>query len=332
MELVSLSDFFCQVLAFSCSVRVLSVHTFWLLTLGTCLSCDYLFNCRLPSWLLLVTLWFIRWWSYLPLSFIFGTAHLCWFSMSEIPFFGYAESWLESSPYIFHRSPSLLSLRDIIHSVDTKAGSSFSFSSRFVSGVLLNSYLFTGDCKFVFGGLITISIFPPSFFMLRNYLWFFTFREFTFSRLLSVRSCTVVGLQTGKAHREPFVLFSPYQNTYGFHNWCVSNYKKCLLRRLRRENHGCFVEIREQCESLYRRVCVFVRVYPCPCACVFVRCAVEFFVFLRTLRNVNFSNFFLFSLQLKARAVTAWRHNGDHGGELSVFCWWRTRRTDKEMH
>lgn len=25
--------------------------------------------------------------------------------------------------------------------------------------------------------------------------------------------------------------------------------------------------------------------------------------------------------QLKARAVTAWRHNGDHGGELSVFCW-----------
>lgn len=26
-------------------------------------------------------------------------------------------------------------------------------------------------------------------------------------------------------------------------------------------------------------------------------------------------------LQLKARAVTAWRHSGDHGGELSVFCW-----------
>lgn len=26
--------------------------------------------------------------------------------------------------------------------------------------------------------------------------------------------------------------------------------------------------------------------------------------------------------QLKARAVTAWRHSGDHGGELSVFCWW----------
>ncbi|XP_044731927.1 autism susceptibility gene 2 protein isoform X2 [Chrysoperla carnea] len=25
--------------------------------------------------------------------------------------------------------------------------------------------------------------------------------------------------------------------------------------------------------------------------------------------------------QLKARGVTAWRHNGDHGGELSVFCW-----------
>lgn len=25
--------------------------------------------------------------------------------------------------------------------------------------------------------------------------------------------------------------------------------------------------------------------------------------------------------QLKARAVTAWRHSGDHGGELSVFCW-----------
>lgn len=25
--------------------------------------------------------------------------------------------------------------------------------------------------------------------------------------------------------------------------------------------------------------------------------------------------------QLKARSVTAWKHNGDHGGELSVFCW-----------
>ncbi|XP_019868798.1 uncharacterized protein LOC109597527 isoform X2 [Aethina tumida] len=25
--------------------------------------------------------------------------------------------------------------------------------------------------------------------------------------------------------------------------------------------------------------------------------------------------------QLKARSVTAWRHTGDHGGELSVFCW-----------
>ncbi|XP_074099710.1 uncharacterized protein LOC141527884 isoform X1 [Cotesia typhae] len=25
--------------------------------------------------------------------------------------------------------------------------------------------------------------------------------------------------------------------------------------------------------------------------------------------------------QLKARAVTAWRHSGDHGSELSVFCW-----------
>ncbi|XP_049764559.1 uncharacterized protein LOC126092872 [Schistocerca cancellata] len=25
--------------------------------------------------------------------------------------------------------------------------------------------------------------------------------------------------------------------------------------------------------------------------------------------------------QLKARAVTAWRHGGDRGGELSVFCW-----------
>ncbi|XP_046663723.1 uncharacterized protein LOC124356643 isoform X2 [Homalodisca vitripennis] len=25
--------------------------------------------------------------------------------------------------------------------------------------------------------------------------------------------------------------------------------------------------------------------------------------------------------QMKARAVTAWRHNGEHGGELSVFCW-----------
>ncbi|XP_054262233.1 uncharacterized protein LOC128986113 isoform X2 [Macrosteles quadrilineatus] len=25
--------------------------------------------------------------------------------------------------------------------------------------------------------------------------------------------------------------------------------------------------------------------------------------------------------QLKARAVTAWRHSGEHGGELSVFCW-----------
>lgn len=27
-------------------------------------------------------------------------------------------------------------------------------------------------------------------------------------------------------------------------------------------------------------------------------------------------------LQLKARAVTAWRHSGEHGNELSVFCWW----------
>jgi uncharacterized protein YaiE (UPF0345 family) len=25
--------------------------------------------------------------------------------------------------------------------------------------------------------------------------------------------------------------------------------------------------------------------------------------------------------QMKARAVTAWRHSGDHGGELSVYCW-----------
>ncbi|CAH0560147.1 unnamed protein product [Brassicogethes aeneus] len=25
--------------------------------------------------------------------------------------------------------------------------------------------------------------------------------------------------------------------------------------------------------------------------------------------------------QQKARSVTAWRHTGDHGGELSVFCW-----------
>jgi len=25
--------------------------------------------------------------------------------------------------------------------------------------------------------------------------------------------------------------------------------------------------------------------------------------------------------QMKARSVTAWRNSGDHGGELSVFCW-----------
>lgn len=30
---------------------------------------------------------------------------------------------------------------------------------------------------------------------------------------------------------------------------------------------------------------------------------------------------FFFLLKLKARSVTAWRHNNEHTGELSVFCW-----------
>lgn len=25
---------------------------------------------------------------------------------------------------------------------------------------------------------------------------------------------------------------------------------------------------------------------------------------------------------MKARAVTSWRHSGEHGNELSVYCWW----------
>lgn len=38
--------------------------------------------------------------------------------------------------------------------------------------------------------------------------------------------------------------------------------------------------------------------------------------------NWLYSKVFCFCLQLKARSVTPWRNSSDHGGELSVFCWW----------
>lgn len=41
-------------------------------------------------------------------------------------------------------------------------------------------------------------------------------------------------------------------------------------------------------------------------------------------------------LQLKAHSVTTWRHPGEHGGELSVFCWWDAApgrsRTPTNLH